>query len=91
MKNKLLKIVYWFLAPFLDDYNKPSIKRFLIFLFAFEIHNVINARPWNLQTSIIITIFVVTIGILLGLTTYSTLIKILERSKTNQTEEQKDE
>ena len=88
MKNKLLKIVYWFLAPFLDDYNKPSIKRFLIFLFAFEI---INARPWNLQTSIIITIFVVTIGILLGLTTYSTLIKILERSKTNQTEEQKDE
>ena len=52
---------------------------------------MINTRPWNLQTSIIITIFVVTIGILLGLTTYSTLIKILERSKTNQTEEQKDE
>lgn len=91
MKNKLLKIAYWFLAPFLGDDNKPSIKRFLIFLFAFEIHNVINTRPWNLQTSIIITIFVVTIGILLGLTTYSTLIKILERSKTNQTEEQKDE
>ncbi|TXG82459.1 MAG: hypothetical protein E6R13_04865, partial [Spirochaetes bacterium] len=75
--NNILPTIFWLLSPLLGDDNKPSIRRFLIVLFAYEIHDVINTRPWNLQTSVIITIFVVTIGILLGLTTYSTLVNAL--------------
>lgn len=91
IKDYFLIILFWILSPLLGDDNKPSIKRFLIFLFAFEIHDVINTRPWNLQTSVIITIFVITIGILLGLTSYSTLINALNtykpKPKINQTDD----
>ena len=81
MKNKLLKLLLWFLSPFLGDDKEPSVKRFLIFFFAYEIHNVISSRTWNLQTSVIIGTFVITIGILLGLTTYSTFLKFFSINK----------
>lgn len=91
IKKYFLPVTFWFLSPFLGDDNKPSIKRFLIVLFAYEIHDVVNTRPWNLQSSIIITIFVITIGILLGLTSYSTLVNALNTYKPKPKPEHTDE
>ena len=76
--RKAKNFMYWVLAPFLGDDNYPSIKRFLIMFFALEIDRVISTRPWDVYTVSIISVFIIMIGILLGLTTYQTLIKFFK-------------
>lgn len=85
--KQIRKYSYWFLSPFLGDDNRPSIKRFLILFFTFEIDRVIYTKPWNVYTIGIISIFVIVIGILLGLTTYQTLIKFFKIAKIKNEQE----
>jgi hypothetical protein len=85
--KQIKKYSYWFLSPFLGDDNRPSIKRFLILFFTFEIDRVIYTKPWNVYTIGIISIFVIVIGILLGLTTYQTLIKFFKIAKIKNEQE----
>lgn len=85
--KQIKKYSYWFLSPFLGDDNRPSIKRFLILFFTFEIDRVIYTKPWNVYTIAIISIFVIVIGILLGLTTYQTLIKFFKIAKIKNEQE----
>jgi hypothetical protein len=85
--TKIKRFSYWVLAPFLGDDNRPSIKRFLILFFTHEIHRVIATQPWNVYTITIITVFVIIIGILLGLTTYQTLIKFFNITKNKNEQE----
>jgi hypothetical protein len=85
--KQIKKYSYWFLSPLLGDDNRPSIKRFLILFFTFEIDRVIYTKPWNVYTIGIISIFVIVIGILLGLTTYQTLIKFFKIAKIKNEQE----
>ena len=85
--KQIKKYSYWFLSPFLGDDNRPSIKRFLILFFTFEIDRVIYTKPWNVYTIAIISIFVIVLGILLGLTTYQTLIKFFKIAKIKNEQE----
>jgi len=85
--TNIKRFSYWVLAPFLGDDNRPSIKRFLILFFANEIHRVIATPPWDFCTITIITVLVIIIGILLGLTTYQTLIKFFNITKDKNEQE----
>lgn len=83
----MVKLILWFLSPFLSEDNKPSIKRFLALFFAYEIHNVIQ-KTWTELTPYIIIILGVNLGIMIGVATYQTLTYFL-KSNNNKDENDK--
>jgi hypothetical protein len=84
MKSKLL----WLLTPFLGDDNKPSIKRFLVLFFAYEMHRVITNRPWDIYTVYILIVLGINIGIMIGIATYQTLSYFFKSNQNNTNEKE---
>lgn len=87
------KNILWLLSPFLGEDDRPSIKRFLVLFFAWQIKVVITMRPWDLYTIYVLLVLVVAIGIMQGMTTYQSLqyfldpSKITKSTKTSETSE----